>query len=356
MKMDEIGITYKSIHETLVASIRTGIKSSKDITKTVEQLNTSLPKKIITGPAFGRTNWISSLPKDQGTDMEIGFPVSSEFNMGNIKSRILPKREVLSIIHTGPVDQKHMTSKKLWEYVTKKGFISDEFIMEFYLDSNNPQGNEIEIQFIIHNWQELFTQHTERVLGSDIATTINPKPLEVEAALEARLEWAKKAIIKANCHASEVETYDILSSCAHVFPSEPIKKMKRTYEIARENMTPLASIDHVLAMMTKDRAWGDTPIREENVLIATKNPANREAYEKATTSAEKRRAACFCPVIRNSLDDADIPKEYCLCSAGWFRRQWEGALSQPVKVDILKTVLKGDEVCQFAILIPENLK
>ncbi|MHA2165729.1 MAG: hypothetical protein ACXAAT_07665, partial [Candidatus Hodarchaeales archaeon] len=97
------------------------------------------------------------------------------------------------------------------------------------------------------------------------------------------------------------------------------------------------------------------PYREGNVIIATKNPADRESFEKATTPEERRRAACFCPVIRDHLEDEDIPKEYCLCSAGWERRQWELTLSKPVKVDVRQSVLQGDDLCQFAIHIPNEL-
>jgi hypothetical protein len=321
----------------------------------ISDLSGKIPVEIINGPAFGRTIWISSLPKGQGTEMEIGFPVSTGFSEGEIISRSIPTREVLSITHTGAFDQKNKSSRKLWDYVREKGFISDEFYFEIYHDSNNPKGEIIEIQFVIHNWQQLFHKHTERVLGTEIAKTITPTPLELEATLESRLDWAKKAIIKVNCHADDTAVYDILSSCAHVFPSKPIGKMRTTYEQARKTTTPLAAIDQVLAMMANDRAWGDTPIRNGNILITTKNPANKEAFEKAKTKAEKRHAACFCPIIRDHLDDKDIPIEYCLCSAGWFRRQWEGALSQPVKVDVLKSVLNGDDVCQFAIHIPNNL-
>ncbi len=355
MKMKEAGITYKKIEKTLVASIRKGVKNPDDIKNTVDYLYSILPKEILAGPAYGRINWITSLPENQGTDMEIGFPITSEFTQGDIKTQLVPTREVLSITHRGSLDQKNKTSKELWGYVKSKGYISDEFMVEIYHDSNNPLGREIEIQFVIHNWQNLFKQHSQRVLGSDIASTITPEPLAVEASLESRLEWAKKAIIKVNCHADDAAKYDILSSCAHVFPSKPIEKMKATYEKAKETMTSLESIDQVLKMMSVDRAWGKPPAREGNVLIATKNPANQEAYDKASTKAERRQAACFCPVIRSNLDDPSIPQEYCLCSAGWFRRQWEGALSQPVKVDVLKSVLKGDDFCQFAIHIPENL-
>ena len=66
------------------------------------------------------------------------------------------------------------------------------------------------------------------------------------------------------------------------------------------------AIDSVLDMMIEDNAWGNRPIREGNVIIATKNPADREAFEKATTPAEKRRAACFCSVIKNHLEEDDM--------------------------------------------------
>ena len=122
-----------------------------------------------------------------------------------------------------------------------------------------------------------------------------------------------------------------------------------------ETNDPLTAIDSVLDMMEEDNAWGNRPIREGNVIKATKNPADRESFEKAITPQEKRRAACFCPVIRDHLEDESIPKEYCQCSAGWERRQWEIALSMPVKVEVRKSVLQGDDKCQFAIYIPEDL-
>ena len=130
--------------------------------------------------------------------------------------------------------------------------------------------------------------------------------------------------------------------------------MKQVYEEERKRRTPLEAIDVVIDMMIKDNAWGNQPIREGNRIIATKNPADPEAFKKASNPAEKRKAACFCPVIKNYLDE-EIPKEYCLCSAGWFRRQWEKTISKTVGVDLDKSVAQGDEVCQFIIHIPEDL-
>ena len=46
---------------------------------------------------------------------------------------------------------------------------------------------------------------------------------------------------------------------------------------------------------------------------------------------------------------------FCYCSAGWERQQWEGAIGQPVRVDVVKSLLKGDDLCEFAIHLPEDL-
>ncbi|MHA2032923.1 MAG: GyrI-like domain-containing protein [Candidatus Kariarchaeaceae archaeon] len=353
----ENNIEYKKIDETKVAYIRTGIKTRDDISEVIQRLTIKIPKEIISGSAYGRTFWVTSVPKEEGFDMEIGFPVSKEFEKGEIQTKINERREVFSITHKGSIDKKNETYGKLLKYIRNKKVISDEYSMEIYIDNNNPKGEALEFQYVVHNWQELFKQHSERVLGSDATKEIIPEHLPFDSSAVNRLDWAKEAITNVKNHTSDPhQLYNILSSCAHVFPIDPILKMKEVYERRRdETKNPLAAIDSVLDMMKDDNAWGNRPYREGNVIIATKNPADRESFEKATTPEERRRAACFCPVIRDHLEDEDIPKEYCLCSAGWERRQWELTLSKPVKVDVRQSVLQGDDLCQFAIHIPNEL-
>ncbi len=356
MKECENNIYYKKIDEERVAYIRTSIKNRDDISGVIQKLTTQIPKEIISGPAYGRTIWVSSVPRDKGFDMEIGFPVSKKFENDEIQTKTQELREVFSITHKGSIDKKNETYKILLDYTREKNIISDEFSIEIYLDGNNPKGEELEIQFVVHNWQGLFEHHCNRVLGSEATKGVIPDQISYDSSAEERLLWAKDAVTGVKNNTSDpFQVYDIISSAAHVFPPSPIIQMKEVYEKnVSETNDPLTAIDAVLDMMRKNNAWGNPPVREGNVIIATKNPANREAYEKATTPAEKRRAACFCPVIRNHLED-DVPKEYCLCSAGWERRQWEGALSKPVRVDVLKSVLQGDHKCQFAIHVPKGL-
>jgi len=50
-----------------------------------------------------------------------------------------------------------------------------------------------------------------------------------------------------------------------------------------------------------------------------------------------------------------MPVHYCYCGAGWYRQQWEGVFDKPVSIEIVKSVLRGDEICRFAIHIPKDL-
>jgi predicted hydrocarbon binding protein len=46
---------------------------------------------------------------------------------------------------------------------------------------------------------------------------------------------------------------------------------------------------------------------------------------------------------------------YCYCGAGWYKQLWEGILGQPVRIEVLKSVLQGDDRCTFAIHLPLTL-
>ncbi|HUT21312.1 MAG TPA: hypothetical protein VM366_19345 [Anaerolineae bacterium] len=47
-----------------------------------------------------------------------------------------------------------------------------------------------------------------------------------------------------------------------------------------------------------------------------------------------------------------IPEIYCYCGAGYYKGIWEAILGQPVRVEVLESVLKGGDVCTIAIDLP----
>jgi hypothetical protein len=59
---------------------------------------------------------------------------------------------------------------------------------------------------------------------------------------------------------------------------------------------------------------------------------------------------CHCPRIRAALHSVEhMPSLYCYCGAGFYKAIWEEILQRPIQVDVLESVLDGDEVCRFAI-------
>jgi len=74
---------------------------------------------------------------------------------------------------------------------------------------------------------------------------------------------------------------------------------------------------------------------------------------KETDPVKKRQLYCHCPRVRDALRSAvDISPTYCYCGAGFYQGIWEGILQQPVRVEVLETVLQGDEVCRVAVYLP----
>jgi predicted hydrocarbon binding protein len=61
---------------------------------------------------------------------------------------------------------------------------------------------------------------------------------------------------------------------------------------------------------------------------------------------------CYCPLGRALLKD--YPNQlslYCNCSRGWVREMFESALKKPVKVELEKSIIRGDELCRFKVTL-----
>lgn len=165
--------------------------------------------------------------------------------------------------------------------------------------------------------------------------------------MDERVTWVKAAIKQLDQLASEDEKYNILSRCAHEFSQKRIATLKAIYEHTKD-------VDSVLQEMRKDPPWYEDPVRKGNIIYVEKVPYNKEGYEKADNDDDKKMNYCHCPLIRKYLNEGISPT-YCYCGSGWYRQLWEGIVGKPVKVDIVKSLLKGDSTCQFAIYLPVDV-
>lgn len=356
--MIPMDIQHEKLAPTLVATVRRTVEQRAEIKDMLNELAREIPKEIIAGDPFCIFNFITSV--QDGHDVELGFPVSREIETDSLKTRVLPEIHVLSIIHRGEAEKLGETYGKLYGYAGEHGIISDEFCREVYpFDAAQGKlGTGIQVQFVIHRWNDLLAKNLDRVLGKEGQQIVmqGSANLSIESSVDDRFRWVRGMVERLNGLADEHQKYDVLSSCAHVFPADQIAKLETVYQETKARTNDaMQAVDAVLEFMGSDPGWGgNLPIREGHVIYSTKAPRDPKGYENAQDDLERRKAYCFCPLVRNHIGQG-MPTTFCYCGAGWFRQQWEGAIGRPVTVEIVKSVLKGDDACQFALQLPHDL-
>jgi len=56
---------------------------------------------------------------------------------------------------------------------------------------------------------------------------------------------------------------------------------------------------------------------------------------------------CYCPLVNEDTDGAS--KTLCFCTLGNLQHKFEIGLKQDVEIDMLKSILSGDDECRFKI-------
>ncbi|MBN2543284.1 hypothetical protein JXI42_10505 [bacterium] len=352
---DKPEIQYKKIEETLVATTRFNPKSRQEIIAKLQDLKKDIPDEYIAGPPFCIIQFVTSVA--EGYDAEVGFPVTRKVETASLNTKMLPRMGVLSLVYKGPLNELGGSYGMLYKTAYEHGLISDEFCREVYLELNSEGDAEIEIQFVIHEWERLFAENLERVLGDDKKRQVMEgiDALTIDSLVAYRFNWLKGAMVKLENSGTEDDKYEILSKCSHVFPKTQIEKLRVVYEKAKaETNDGLQAVDAVIKYMKEDPGWGQYPRREGMVVYSYKKPRDPEGFKNAKNRTERCKAYCFCPLIREHLEEG-MPVAFCYCGAGWYRQQWEGAIGKPVRVEIVKSILKGDEICEFAIKLPGDL-
>lgn len=63
--------------------------------------------------------------------------------------------------------------------------------------------------------------------------------------------------------------------------------------------------------------------------------------------AEYRR--CYCGAVNKTK--TRFSPTYCHCSCGWYRQLFESLLNRPVRVELLGSIIQGNDSCRFKIHI-----
>lgn len=339
-------VKYKSLDEILVAQTRIH-GTFNDLPNEFDKIDRTVGKNRIGSPIVVH-HW--GVSDDKGHDMDVCIPINEVIERDGITITKLPQKEAMTFVYTGPYAGIGEAYRKVSQHTYERGHPIAESTREVYhqLKTDNSEESVIEIQSILHDWTSRFSSQLETILGRDVKEKVlEPmSDLQIDSTAIVRQKSLCKSLKILEENSNEQQQYDVLSHCAHVFPLELIPPMRDLFKSTR-------NVDTVIeTMMSRGGYYPKMLRREGQIIYSEKGPANPAAFKVAKTAAEKRRAYCFCPLIRDCIEEA--PEIFCNCSAGWPKQLWEGILERRLTIEITKSLTKGDETCEFAIHLPSE--
>jgi effector-binding domain-containing protein len=343
-------IIYKRLEPTLIAFIKDRIDTRDQISLLFNRLQTAC-EDTICGKAM--VIFHGGAVKD-GYLIEVAFPVNRPVETDEVQTRTLEAVPALTMLHYGAHQTIRETVLKIYGYLDQHAWTTSLFRREIYqvLDASAPESNITEVQVILHEWDHLLSEGAAKVLGEDARRNIMQgiEAITPAATFEEYSTWIQGAIQRLDALTDDNEKKcQVVSHCAHVFPHKRIEHLRSIYTRGK--------FDDILREMYNDDFWYEKPVRRGNLLYMRKNPFNPEGYENAHTPAERRKAYCHCSFVHPFLDEipSKLSPTFCYCGAGWYRQLWEGILEQPVKIEHVETLLKGNDQCTLTITLPLDL-
>ena len=354
--------TIKRIGDTLIAGIRFRGDYS-DIPGAFRRLHEKAAPLINGGAlclCYGQ-------PVTGSHDLEVCYPVSEPVEGEGIECRTLEGVDMIAVPHDGTRESAEAIWEILWlgaaESLDERLPIAPPFAIAYSEAGDELKESTVQLKTILlippssPYWLAALGEGVARFAGDEARKRVmaGVEAITLAAAPDERAAWIADAVARLETEAADEATRSkIMQCCSHRFPVRRIAEMKAEYE-------RLGSIDALLAIMHMDKSvggysWHSQQIRVGNILYTTKDPVDRPAYKNAKTPLERRLAACFCGLVKDRMQKGEpVPFTHCYCGAGWFHQLWEGILGKPVRVEILTSVLQGDEICTFAIHLPDGI-
>ena len=220
-------------------------------------------------------------------------------------------------------------------------------------------------------WLTKFSNSLDKVVDSRTRNAImeGSEGLSERSSRRKVIDWSKRAMERLDSLVDEEKRQEVMTGCACQYPKTDLQKIRQVYEttgdvdVAHRMLQERfeAFLKNVLGLdedMIEDiveRGWGSAGVKEGNRIIATKIPksGNLLEYMEETDRDRKRELYCHCPRIRKVLKEREmISGTYCYCGAGFYKGIWEEILGESVKVEMLESVMEGDEVCKIAVYLP----
>lgn len=220
-------------------------------------------------------------------------------------------------------------------------------------------------------WLFKLSSCLEQVSGEQIADQVmaGSEKLTMDSSRADVIAWSCQAMDRLDSLVDGEARREIMTGCACQVPKSDLKKARQAWEATgdldlvhgmlqarfKSFLVNVLQLDEALIQEIVARGWGLAGVRQGATIIATKIPKSGYLveYMRETDPEVKRRFYCHCPRIRDVLDSGEtLSATYCYCGAGYYKGIWEEILQQPVEVELLESVLQGDEVCRVAVHLP----
>ncbi|MBY9019162.1 MAG: hypothetical protein KGD66_10065 [Candidatus Lokiarchaeota archaeon] len=239
----------------------------------------------------------------------------------------------------------------------------------------------IDISESYNAMDNLFSRVAEihgETLRDEIFKDLTLPPLGVHP--EKKPEFTKAILKRLEENLGKESTLDLLSPCLHGRPPDDIegdKKLLKELGIDgflekkhKDLITRLEKhrdegtlefaqkIDDEIVQYVRDNQMMAGGIREGNLIYVSKLPYQMREFLDAKDDRMKKFFVCYCPWIRGALKkgtEKEITKDFCNCSAGWYKLYWDQIFELSIKVEPIKTALNDDLECTFAIYLPDDL-
>jgi len=331
---------------TLFAGIRKPLNKRAELEPRIERLRRACAGKI-EGPLTHIYRF--DTPVD-GYDSEVGFSVSAEVSSEEVQTHLLRRMHFFSQLHGGPTDTLRETVGQLYLHMNKTGLSPELELVEVYhhRDPTDDSKSRTEVMASFLAWPEVFREQLTRVLDEQRAERIwaGGERLSPHTLVDERCAWVTESVARLKAHASEEQQYDILSRVALKRPFEEVLEFKSLY--GREGrIEAVFEAKNAQLATTPTGGWLDPPRFDGKVLHMSKVARDRKAYDAATTHEQRRKAYCFCALVREAADPK-IDPIFCYRAAGWDRQFWEPILGRQLdKCRITHSILKGDGFCAW---------
>jgi hypothetical protein len=293
----------------------------------------------------------------EGVDSEIGFPVSMPVEGEGITTHTLREMHFFARRHEGPMETLRQTTRALYAYMGTTGLSPELELVELYPEhrSGSALGGPVEIMASFLAWPEVYSAQLERVLGAEAAAGIwaGGERVTPHTPVGPRCDWVAETIQRLKRQSTPEQQFDILSRVALDRPPEDVAVSQAIYE-RTGSVEAVIRARHEKLATTRTGGFVDPPRLADGVLHDSKVPYNREAYDAAATPRERRRAFCFCALIREAAEPKVDPI-FCYRAAGWARQLWEPVLGvRFTQCTITHSILKGDAFCAWDYRLPEG--